>query len=138
MKAPDGSEGRWVRCSRCRAKIAVPGGAAPAPGGGADFGSEVDQALAWQDRLSRRRAEGEPRRWLGPRTEQWLMEHGLWKPAGVATMSVFGVIGLIGLAVDSEVLFEVCGFLFLTGLGVFVYGHFEREKVGEDAETTEE
>jgi hypothetical protein len=137
MKAPDGSEGRWVRCSRCRAKVAVPGGAASAPGG-ADFGSEVNHALAWQDGLSRRRAAAEPRRWLSPRAEQWLMEHGVWKPAGTAIMAVFGVVGLIGLAADYETLSEVSGFLFLTGLAVFVYGHFEREKVSEDAESAEE
>ena len=137
MKAPDGSEGRWVRCSRCRGKIAVPGGEG-AGSGNADFGSEVDHAMAWQDRLAQRRSEAGGRRWLNPRVEEWLMEHGLWKPAGIAVMSVFGVIGLVGLAAGLETLFEVCGFLFLTGFASFVYGHLEREKVAEeDAESAE-
>jgi hypothetical protein len=56
------------------------------------------------------------------------MEHGVWKPAGVAVMIVFGVLGAIGLATAMESLFEICSFLFLTGLASYLYGVLERKE----------
>jgi hypothetical protein len=128
IKARDGSAGRQVRCPRCRAEFAVPGGDDPggslSPAGGEGFGRGVQAALRWQDDRGSRRARPEGRR-VVTAAEQWLMEHGVWVPLGVAILALFGVVGLVGYAAELPTLVEFCAFMLLIGLGSLVYGLFD-------------
>lgn len=129
LKAADGSEGRHVRCPCCREKVAVPGPGQtepPAPPGGSGLGDEVGAALQWQEERDRRRAEAPPR-WLSPRAEQWLAENGVWVPAGIAVMALSALTGLASYAMGLLSPLPFCAFMFLVGLGVFLYGRY-----GED------
>jgi hypothetical protein len=108
--------------------IPDPGGAGSPPGsaGAPGLGNEVELALEWQEERQRRRAEP-PRRWLSPRAERWLMENGFWVPTGIAVMALFALVGLVSYVAGFLSPLPFCAFMFLTGLGVFLYGRY-----GED------
>jgi hypothetical protein len=63
------------------------------------------------------------------KTELWLMEHGIWVPLGVALMALFGVVGLYGYAAESPTLLQLGAFMFLIGLGCFLYGRFDLKRL---------
>jgi hypothetical protein len=134
FKAPNGSEGRWVRCPECRSKSPVPGAApdrdAELPAGAApvSMGSGVEQALEWQDRVERRRADAQAR-WMPPKLEQWLMENGVWVPLGVGLMGLFGFVGVVSFAAGWLTPVPISAFMFLIGLGSFLYGRYELKDV---------
>lgn len=132
IKAPGGSEGRWIRCPSCRARLAVPGEGDPdgpsAPGSGVGLGDEVQAALEWQESRRRRRAAREGRG-LRAKAEQWLMAHGVWAPLGVAIMTLFGLAGLIGYRAGFSGLVPFSAFMFLIGLFCFLYGQFELKRL---------
>jgi hypothetical protein len=58
-----------------------------------------------------------------------LIEHGLWVPLGVATMTLFGVVGLVGYAAGLPTLVRFSAFMVLVGLGGFLYGRFELRRL---------
>src|SRR5262249_59020645 len=121
-----GWEGGWVRCRKGRAKLAVPGGAAPDLGRDAGLGGAVQEATEWPDRPRRRRpADRRP----FPKAEQWLMEHGLWVPLGIAIMTLFALVGLIGYVAGFSGLLPFSAFMFLIGLCSFLYGRFELKRL---------
>ena len=133
IKAQDGSEGRWVRCPKCRSKVAVPAGDGSGPafslaGDGGGLGSGMHAALEWQDHRTGRRE-----RPAGPReltwAEEWLMEHGIWLPLGITVMILFGVVGVVAYRSNLPTLVQFCGFMFLTGLASFLYGRYDLKRV---------
>lgn len=120
VKAPDGSGGRRVRCPRCRAAVVVPGPAT----GGADLGTGVREALAWQDGVRERRS-APAARWLGPATERWLSEQNPWVLAGATTAAAFGTAALAGYAAGFLAPLPFCAFMVLVGVGGVWYGRHE-------------
>jgi hypothetical protein len=124
IRAPGGSEGRRVRCPACQARLTVPGGGDPDPGNDVGLGVGMQQVLEWQDR---RRAQ--PAKRPFPKAEQWLMEHGLWMPLGIAIMALFAVVGVIGYAADLSGLASFSGFMFLLGLCSFLYGRYDFKRL---------
>lgn len=138
IKAQDGSEGRWVRCPKCRSKVAVPGGdgsgAALSLAGGS-IGSGMHAALEWQEHRTGRRERPAGPRELS-RAEEWLMEYGVWTPLGVALMALFAVVGVAGYLSELPTLVQFSGFMFLIGLASFLYGRYDLKRlVGVKDET---
>ena len=128
VKARDSSAGRWVRCPRCQANLAVPAwddpGGSLTPAGGAESGSEVSAALPWPEtRGGRRDRTGDRRDATGP--EGWLTRYGVWAPLGAAGMALAAVLGLVGYAAELPTLTRFGAFMLLVGLGIFLYGRFE-------------
>lgn len=132
IKAQDGSEGRWVRCPRCRSKVAVPGGDDPGGplslAGDGGLGSGMHAALEWQERRTGRRERPTGPRELS-RAEEWLTEHGIWVPLGVAVMVLFAVVGVVAYQSELPTLVQFSGFMFLIGLACFLYGRFDLKRV---------
>ena len=131
IKANEESKGRWVRCPRCRIKVAVPDGEDPngslcLTGGGLE--SEVQAALEWEERRGKRRKRPAARQEL-TRTEEWLMEHGIWAPLGIAGMALFAVVGVFAYRAQLMTLVQFSAFMFLIGLAGFLYGAFELKQV---------
>jgi hypothetical protein len=127
IRARDGSAGRRVRCPSCRADLDVPGGSLDTAGG-AGLGGGVDAALRWQERRASRRARPERSR-VVTAAEQWLMEHGVWVPLGVAIVTLFAVVGVVAYAAGLTTLVQFSAFMLLIGLGSLLYGLFELKQV---------
>lgn len=132
IKARDGAEGRWVRCPKCRSKVAVPDGGDPEGSlqmvGGAGLGSGVQAALRWEEQRAGRRDRTPADEGPG-RAEQWLMEHGVWVPLGAALMALFAVVGVAAYWAELPTLVQFSAFMFLTGLASYLYGRYDLRRV---------
>ena len=82
----------------------------------------LDQSASVGHKARRGRPAG-PRE-LG-RVELWLMEHGIWVPLGAALMALCGAVGVAAYAARLTTLVQFSAFVFLIGLGCFLYGRYD-------------